>query len=61
MSGFAPRAGSGAIRDPRDPKQVKGKMVNPPRYQKLGGLSGPSRGPQKNSMGVEKPRPGVKP
>ncbi len=58
---LAPKHGSGSIRDPKDPRQEKGNMVNPPRYQRLGGLSGPSRGPQKNRMGVEKPRPGVKP
>lgn len=60
---FDPRAGAGSIRDPRDPKQEKGRMVNPPRYQVLGGLSGPSK-MKKNAEKVDKPlkyASGVKP
>ena len=37
-----PRAGSGAIRDPRDGKQTNGVFLNPPRYLKMGGWQGPS-------------------
>lgn len=57
---LAPKRGSGSIRDPKDPRQQKGNMLNPPRYQRLGGLSGPSKGP-KGALAVEKPRPGGKP
>ena len=55
-----PRHGAGSIRDPRDPKQEKGNMLNPPRFQKLGGLSGASK-MGKVALKVEKARPGVKP
>jgi hypothetical protein len=56
-----PRAGSGAIRDPRDAKQNKGQIINPPRYMKMGGFDGPSKpGSGKMGMTVEKPMKGAK-
>ena len=57
---FDPRHGAGSIRDPRDAKQEKGNIWNPPRFQKMGGLSGPSKG-KKEAFAVKKPLPGVKP
>ncbi len=29
-------------RDPQDNNRINGRVVNPPRYAELGGLSGPS-------------------
>lgn len=56
-----PRAGSGAIRDPRDGRQAKGPHLNPPRWMKMGGWSGPSKpGDGKPGMSVEKPMKGAK-
>ena len=37
------------VRDPRDPKQVHGRMVNPPRFNELGGLRGPGKWPKGDS------------
>lgn len=42
---------------PTDPRQERGKTVNPPTYMELGGLKGPSK-VQKNKMRVEKPERG---
>ena len=56
---FPPPVGDSAIRDPRDAKQEKGKMINPPRYAQLGGLTGPGK-IKKNIAAVEKARPGAK-
>ena len=38
---FKPNAGG--IRQPTDPKQVNGDIINPPRYAELGGLTGPGK------------------
>ncbi len=43
------------IRDPKDPKQVNGRIVNPVRYIELGGLDGPGKWPKGNEMRVEPP------
>ena len=54
-------------RDPMDKSQTHGRIINPPRYFELGGLSGPgiwtkgprpegfSQSPQSNVARVEKP------
>ena len=43
------------IRDPKDPKQNNGRMVNPVRYAEVGGLTGPGVWPKGNEMKVEAP------
>lgn len=43
------------IRDPKDPNQVVGRIVNPVRYQEIGGLTGPGKLAKGNSMTVQKP------
>lgn len=36
------------IRDPRSPKQINGRIINPPRYAEFGGLDGPGKWPKAN-------------
>ena len=59
------------IRHPTEKKQEHGRMINPPRYNDLGGLDGPdkwhrdyltgSQSPQKNDITLERGGPtGVK-
>lgn len=43
------------IRDPKDPNQVQGRVVNPVRFQEIGGLTGSSKWAGGNQMSVEKP------
>ena len=43
------------VRDPRDPKQNHGRIVNPVRYIEMGGLDGPGKMPKGNEMKVEAP------
>lgn len=59
MDLFKPR-GAGQPRRPTDPAQNNGPIVNPPRYAKLGGLSGASKAGEKNSMIVRRPGDGKK-
>lgn len=42
------------IRDPRDSSMKSGRVVNPPRYQKMGELSGPGKWGS-SDFGVEAP------
>ena len=43
------------IRKPTDPKQQNGRVLNPVRYQEMGGMSGPGKWAKGNTMHVEKP------
>lgn len=43
------------IRKPTNPDQVNGRVVNPVRYQVMGGLTGMSKWEDGNTMRVEKP------
>lgn len=43
MSSNFLKPSSTGLRQPTDPKQINGDVVNPPRYAELGGLSGPSK------------------
>jgi hypothetical protein len=43
------------IRNPEDPNQVNGRVVNPVRYQEMGGLTGERKWASGNQMAVEKP------
>ena len=43
------------IRDPKDPKQSNGRILNPVRYTTLGGLDGPGKWPKADGVpGVER-------
>ena len=43
------------VRHPTDPKQTNGRVLNPVRYMKLGGLSGPGAWPKEEGVpGVER-------
>ena len=56
MSGdrlFRPR--EKGMRDPLDNNRRNGRVVNPPRYAQLGGLSSGKRGTVKNDMVIKKP------
>ena len=47
---------------PTDPRQERGKTVNPPTYLEMGGLKGPSKIEKAPSrMKVEKPERGTGP
>lgn len=52
---FRPKAFS--IRDPLDTKKNKGRIVNPPRLNQMGGLDKlrEANGPFKNEMTLKKP------
>lgn len=56
---FKPR-GAGQPRRPTDDSKNNGPIINPPRYAKMGGLSGASKFPGKNSMTLRKPGDGRK-
>ena len=43
------------IRDPRNPKQEVGRIVNPVGYMEVGGLDGPGKWGKGTTMKVEKP------
>ena len=56
MSGdrmFRPR--EKGMRDPLTDERKNGRLVNPPRYAHLGGLSSGKKGAVKNDMTVKKP------
>jgi hypothetical protein len=58
MAVYPPPFGEGAIRDPKDTRQQKGQILNPPRRYELAA----DRRSVKGAMGqaVEKPAPGAK-
>jgi hypothetical protein len=41
-SKFLQPSGAG-LRQPTDPQQINGQIINPPRYAEYGGLRGPDR------------------
>ena len=43
---------------PTDPRQERGKTINPPTYLDMGGLTGPSKVDKAKRMKVEKPERG---
>lgn len=51
---FRPDA-EGSIRDPRDPNQMNGNIVNPPRYAQMGGLDSAKKALNRNEMRVVPP------
>ena len=52
---FLAPSGNARVRDVMSNAQVNGVCVNPPRYQDLGGLSGPSKGVKRNRYTIKKP------
>lgn len=51
---------SAGIRRPTDNERVNGRIVNPPRFAYLGGLSGPSKALTGNNINIVKPGGGAK-
>lgn len=59
MDLFKPR-GASKPRNATTDQQQNGVVWNPPRFARLGGLSGAGKTGPKNKMGVEKPADGKK-
>lgn len=43
------------IREPTSNQQMNGRVVNPPRYAELGGLSSSQKGFKRNDKSIRKP------
>lgn len=58
MSLFKPNATG--MRRPTDNARVNGRIINPPRFAQLGGLTGPSKALEGNNIKITKPGGGAK-
>ena len=43
------------VRDVLSNEKINGTVVNPPRYDEIGGLTGPSKGVKRNRYSIRKP------